>query len=80
AYCHKIENKFRTALGPLVPIKGLSSEALSPHVKSVIVMDGCDIGAVLDGDIDLDELLYKKRRKAVETGNVYVNYSQLKDG
>ncbi len=40
-------------------------------------MDAFDIIAILDGRISLTDLLFKKRRKAIETGKIYLNYRQL---
>ncbi len=37
-------------------------------------MDGADIMAILEGRVTLPDLLYKKRRKATETGNIYVTF------
>ena len=40
-------------------------------------MDGSDITAVLDNRISLTDLLYKKRRRASETGDIFVTYDKL---
>lgn len=77
SFCHKVETKFKTAVGLLVTINGVTSEAISPHFKSIIIMDGADIIAVLDGRISLTDLLFKKRRKAIETGNIYLSITDL---
>lgn len=76
-FCYKVETKFKTAVGLLVTIDGLTSEAISPDFKSIIIMDAFDIIAVLDGRISLTDLLFKKRRKAIETGKIYLNFTQL---
>lgn len=77
SFCYKVETKFKTAVGLLVTIDGVTSEAISPDFKSIIIMDGFDVTAVLDGRISLTDLLFKKRRKAIETGKIYLNYLQL---
>ena len=77
AFCFKVENKFKTGVGLLVTVDGVTSEAISPDFKSIIIMDGLDITTVLEGRVSLTDLLFKKRRRAVETGNIYLNYSQL---
>jgi len=77
SFCHKVETKLKSALGLLVTINGVTNEAISPHFKSIIIMDGSDIMAVLDGRISLTDLLFKKRRKATETGNIYLPISEL---
>lgn len=76
-FCYKVETKFKTAVGLLVTIDGVTSEAISPDFKSIIIMDAFDIIAILDGRISLTDLLFKKRRKAIETGKIYLNYTQL---
>jgi len=77
SFCYKVETKFKTAVGLLITIDGVTSEAISPHFKSIIVMDGTDLIAILDGYVTLPDLLLKKRRKASETGNIYLTFNQL---
>lgn len=77
AFCYKVETKFKTAVGLLVTIDGVTSEAISPDFKSIIIMDGLDIVTILDGRVSLTDLLFKKRRKAIETGKIYLNLNQL---
>jgi len=40
-------------------------------------MDGSDLMAVLDKKIDLTYLIYRKRRHASETGNIYLRINEL---
>jgi hypothetical protein len=40
-------------------------------------MDGSDIMAVLDGRIELPELLKRKRRHAAQTGEIYMRYQDM---
>jgi len=77
SFCYKVETKFKTAVGLLVTIDGVTSEAVSPDFKSIIIMDGLDLTTILDGRVTLTDLLFRKRRKAIETGRIYVNYDQL---
>lgn len=56
---------------------GLTPEAISSYFKSIIIMDGTDIVSILEGRVSLPDLLYKKRRKATETGNIYVCFKDL---
>ncbi|UOE51320.1 hypothetical protein MTO98_09540 [Mucilaginibacter sp. SMC90] len=77
SFCYKVETKFKTAVGLLITIEGVTTEAISPHFKSIIIMDGVDLVAVLDGHVTLPDLLLKKRRIASETGNIYLNYNQF---
>lgn len=76
-FCYKVETKFKTAVGLLITIDGLTKEAISPHFKSIIIMDGSDLMVILEGRVSLPDLLLRKRRKAIETGNIYVNYQNL---
>lgn len=76
-FCYKVETKFKTAVGLLVTIDGVTRDAISPHFKSIIIMDGIDLVTILDGRISLVDLLFKKRRKAIETGNIYLNIDHL---
>jgi len=77
SFCFKVETKFKTAVGLLISIDGLTSEAIAPEFKSIIIMDGYDITTVLDGRISLTDLLFMKRRRAIETGKIYLNVHQL---
>jgi len=76
-FCYKVETKFKTAVGLLVTIDGVTKDAISPHFKSIIIMDGMDIITILDGRVSLTDLLFKKRRKAIETGNIYLNFDAV---
>ncbi|MEY2792501.1 MAG: hypothetical protein RJA76_493 [Bacteroidota bacterium] len=76
-FCYKVETKFKTAVGLLVTIDGVTKDAISPHFKSIIIMDGMDIVTILDGRVSLTNLLFKKRRRAIETGNIYLNIDAL---
>jgi len=76
-FCYKVETKFKTAVGLLVTIDGVTSEAISPDFKSIIIMDGFDIITILEGRVSLTDLLFRKRRKAIETGKIYLNFNQL---
>jgi len=77
SFTFKVESKLKIAMGLLITIDGLTPEAISPEFKSVIVMDGLDLIAILDGRVSLPDLLYKKRRKANETGNIYITFDKL---
>lgn len=77
SFTYKVESKLKIAMGLIITINGLTPEAISPEFKSIIVMDSIDLIAILDGRVRLTDLLYKKRRKANETGKIYVTYGQL---
>ncbi|MCD0475413.1 hypothetical protein LPB87_13530 [Flavobacterium sp. EDS] len=76
-FCFKVETKFKNAAGLLISIDGVTAEAISSDFKSIIIMDGIDLFAILDNRITLPDLLFKKRRKASETGNIYVTFNSL---
>lgn len=76
-FCYKVETKFKNAAGLLISIDGVTKEAITSDFKSIIIMDGVDLLAVLDNRISLNDLLFKKRRKASETGNIYMNFNEL---
>ncbi|WP_418502096.1 hypothetical protein [Flagellimonas sp.] len=76
-FTFKVENKLKIAMGLLITVDGLTPEAISPDFKSIIIMDGMDLISILDGRVSLPDLLYKKRRKANETGKIYIPYNQL---
>ncbi len=76
-FTFKVENKLKIAMGLLITVEGLTPEAISPGFKSIIIMDGMDLISILDGRVSLPDLLYKKRRKANETGNIYIPFNQL---
>ncbi|MCC7400555.1 MAG: hypothetical protein IT214_03630 [Chitinophagaceae bacterium] len=76
-FCFKVETKLKTAVGLLITIDGLTAEAIAPEFKSIIIMDGFDIITILEGRVSLPDLLFMKRRKAIETGKIYLNINQL---
>lgn len=77
SFQYKIESKLKHALGLLITIDGVTKEAISPEFKSIIIMDGQDLMAILDSRVTLPDLLYKKRRVAVERGSIFVPYCEL---
>jgi restriction endonuclease Mrr len=76
----KIAGKFKIALGLFISINGFSTESTkvdSPVVKSMILMDGSDLMAVLDNRISLKDMLFRKRRHAAEKGEIYFPYQMF---
>ncbi|NPA08447.1 MAG: restriction endonuclease [Chlorobi bacterium] len=76
----KLNRKLDNTLGLFLSINGFSEEAVkavSSGRRLVILMDGSDLMAVLEGRIDLVELLLRKRRKAAETGNIYLKIYEI---
>jgi hypothetical protein len=77
SFCYKVESKLKIAMGLMVTMEGLTPQAIAPEFKSIIIMDGSDINAIVENRVSLPDLLYKKRRKANESGNIYVPYNEL---
>lgn len=76
-FSYKVESKLKIAMGLIITIDGLTPQAISPDFKSIIIMDGSDIMAILENRVSLPDLLYKKRRKANETGNIYTRFFDM---
>ena len=79
-FAGKVSGKLKITMGLFISYNGFSSDSLqvdSPGIKSMILMDGADLIAVLDERIDLTDLLYRKRRHAAETGNIYLKVSEI---
>ncbi len=75
AFAGKISRKLDNTLGLFLSINGYSPDAVSLHraTRSVmILMDGSDLMAVLEGRIDLGALLLRKRRHAAQTGELFL--------
>jgi hypothetical protein len=75
-----IEEKLKNTLGLFISINGFtkgSKELSGASAKSIILMDGNDLYAVLGGYIDLGVLLFRKRRYASETGVIYFPINEI---
>jgi len=76
----KLSRKLDNTLGLYVSINGYSEEAvktISSGRRLIILMDGSDLMAVLENRIDLVQLLQRKKRKASETGNIYLKIHEI---
>jgi hypothetical protein len=76
----KIDGKFKIALGLFISINGFSPESTqvnSPIVKSMILMDGSDLMAILENRISLKDMLFRKRRHATEKGEIYFPFQMF---
>jgi hypothetical protein len=79
-FAGKINGKRKNTLGLFISIDGFSKESTlttSSDLRSLILMDGMDLDAVLTDRIKLDDLLYRKRRHASETGNIYLSVNKI---
>ena len=64
AFSGKLSRKLENTLGLFLSINGFSEDGIKAHTtgrKLMILMDGSDLMAVLEGRIDLVELLYRKK-------------------
>lgn len=80
AFAGKLSRKLENTLGLFISINGFSDDAIKAHTagrKLVILMDGSDLMAVLEERIDLIELLYRKKRCASQTGNIYLRIHEI---
>ena len=76
----KLFRKLDNTLGLFISINGFSDDAVHAHSSGrrlVVLMDGSDLMAVLEGRIDLVQLLLRKRRNAAETGNIYTKINEI---
>ncbi len=76
----KLQRKLDNTLGLYLSINGYSPEAVSAFTSGrrlIVLMDGSDLMAVLEGRIDLLQLLLRKRREAAQTGNIYLQIHEI---
>jgi hypothetical protein len=80
AFSGKLSRKLDNTLGLFLSINGFSEDAVKAHStgrRAMILMDGSDLMAVLEGRVDLIQLLLRKRRHASQTGNIYLKIHEL---
>jgi hypothetical protein len=80
AFSGKLARKLDNTLGLFCSINGFSEDAVKAHStgrRLMILMDGSDLMAVLEGRIDLLQLLLRKRRHASQTGNIYLKIHEI---
>ena len=78
-----LSGKLKNTLGLFISINGFSSECTEVKgdgIKSMVLMDGPDLNMVLEGRITLNDLLYRKRRHASQTGNIYLTVDKILAG
>ena len=76
----KLLRKLDNTLGLFLAINGYSEDAVRNHSSGrslMLLMDGSDLMAVLEGRIDLVQLLLRKRRVAAQTGNIYLKIHEI---
>jgi len=78
----KIEGKSRITRGLFLSANGFSAEAVSSITKgkqpTFVMMDGADLYRVLEGHLEIGELLRKKVRRLAERGEPYVPVAELR--
>ena len=70
-------------LGLFLSINGYSNDAVKAHSSGrrlMILMDGSHLMAVIEGRIDLMQLLLRMRRHASQTGNIYLRIHEIMVG
>lgn len=80
AFSGKIQRKLDNTLGLFLSINGFSEDAVKIHSSgrsTMLLMDGADLMAVLEGRIDFVTLLIRKRRYAAQTGNIYLKINKV---
>ena len=80
AFSGKLGRRLENTLGLFCSINGFSEDAVKAHStgrRLTILMDGSDLMAVLEGRIDLIQLLLRKRRHASQTGNIYLKIHEI---
>ena len=76
----KLSRKLDNTLGLFLSINGFSDDGVKTHSsgrRMMILMDGSDLMAVLEGRMDLIQLLLRKRREASQTGNIYLKIHEI---
>ncbi|WBL43554.1 restriction endonuclease [Algoriphagus halophytocola] len=83
SFSGKLSRRLENTLGLFISINGFSPDAIQAHStgrRLMILMDGSDLMAVLEGRIDLIQLLIRKRRYASQTGNIYLGIHEIMKG
>jgi len=76
----KLTRKLDNTLGLFLSVNGFSEDGVKTHSSGrrlMILTDGSDLMAVLEGRIDLVQLLLRKRREAAQTGNIYLRIHEI---
>jgi len=80
AFSSKVKRKLENTLGLFLSINGFSKESVKLYSQSksaIILLDGSDLMAVLEGRIDLVTLLIRKRRHASQTGEILLKVNDI---
>jgi hypothetical protein len=80
ALAGKLSRRLDNTLGLFLSISGFTDEGVKAHSSGrriIILMDGSHLMAVLEGRIDLMQLLLRMRRHAAQTGNIYLPMHEI---
>jgi hypothetical protein len=83
AFAAKVAEKIENTLGLFISINGVEPAAIEKHSgrgSVMIVMDGSDLYAVLEGRIDLVALLRRKLRHAAQTDEIMLPVASVLGG
>ena len=80
SFSGKVKRKLDNTLGLFLSVNGFSQDAVRIHSvgrSTVLLMDGTDLMAVLENQIDFVSLIVRKRRYAAQTGNIYLKINEV---
>lgn len=80
AFDGKIRRKLENTLGMFLSVNGFTAAAVETHSSArplMILIDGSDLNAVLEGRIDFVQLLLRKRRHASQTGGIFLSAREI---
>jgi hypothetical protein len=75
SFAMKVGRKLDNTLGLFLSMNGFQSSGVVLHSQSrpvMILMEGADLNAVIDGRIALPDVLRRKRQHAARTGEVFI--------
>ncbi|WP_371784680.1 hypothetical protein [Streptosporangium subroseum] len=76
SFAGKVGRKLDNTLGLFLSMNGYQDSAIQTHSRNrsvIILMDGADLNAVIDGRISLPDLIRRKRQHASQTGDTFVS-------
>jgi hypothetical protein len=76
----KIGRKLDNTLGLLLAINGFEPNAVTVHSGArprMVLMNGSDLVAVLEGRVRLNDLIRRKRQHAAQSGDIYLSVNDI---
>jgi len=76
SFASKVGRKLDNTLGLFLSMNGFQESAIQVHSRGravLILMDGSDLNAVIEGRISLPDLLRRKRQHAARTGDIFIS-------